>query len=299
MKTALSTRRAVAAIVASLVLGACGSGSMSESADTTAAEAPDAPAVRIVSLSPTATEMLYAIEAGDAVVAVDSLSTFPAEVADKVTDISAYEPSAEAILGFDPDIVVISNDMSKISEQLTTADPSITIWTGAAAKSLDDVYKQMTELGEVTGRSAQAAAAVQSMKDRIATATAGVKAPAGTTYFYELDNTLYSLTSATFVGSLLSQLGLDNIADGVEEGNPYPQLSAEIIIERNPTFIFLADTKCCQQNAAEVAKRAGWGDLDAVRNNRIVELDDDIASRWGPRLADLVETFAATVRALG
>jgi len=296
MKLASTSRRAVAAIVASLVLGACGSGSVSESPDRTAVEAPP---VRIVSLSPTATEMLYAIGAGESVVAVDSFSTFPAEVADKVTDISAYEPSAEAILGFDPDIVVISNDMGKISEQLTTADPSIKVWTGAAATSLDDVYRQMAELGEVTGKSTEAATAVQSLKDRIATATAGVKAPAGTTYFYELDNTLYSVTSATFVGSLLSQLGLGSIADGVEEGNSYPQLSAEVIIEKNPTIIFLADTKCCKQNAVEVAKRAGWGDLDAVRNNRIVELDDDIASRWGPRLADLVETFAAAVRALG
>lgn len=296
MKKTLFTRRAIAAIAASFVIGACGSGSTSETPDTTVAAAPS---VRIVSLSPTATEMLYAIGAGDAVVAVDSLSTYPAQVTPKVTDISAYEPSAEAILGYDPDIVVISNDMNKITEQLTKADPTITVWTGAAAASLDDVYRQMTELGEVTGKSAEAAEAVTSMKDRIASATEGVKAPAGTTYFYELDNTLYSLTSNTFVGSLLAQLGLENIADGVEAGNDYPQLSAEVIVEKNPTLIFLADTKCCAQNAAEVAKRAGWENLDAVKNNRIVELDDDVASRWGPRLADLVERFAAAVKALG
>lgn len=296
MKKTLFTRRAIAAIAASFVIGACGSGSTSETPDTTVAAAPS---VRIVSLSPTATEMLYAIGAGDAVVAVDSLSTYPAQVTPKVTDISAYEPSAEAILGYDPDIVVISNDMNKITEQLTKADPTITVWTGAAAASLDDVYRQMTELGEVTGKSAEAAEAVTSMKDRIASATEGVKAPAGTTYFYELDNTLYSLTSNTFVGSLLAQLGLENIADGVEAGNDYPKLSAEVIVEKNPTLIFLADTKCCAQNAAEVAKRAGWENLDAVKNNRIVELDDDVASRWGPRLADLVERFAAAVKALG
>lgn len=296
MTKTLSTGRAIAVIAASFVLGACGSGSASESPDTTAVPAPT---VRIVSLSPTATEMLYAIGAGDAVVAVDSLSTYPAEVADKVTEISAYEPSAEAILGFDPDVVVISNDQNKISEQLTTADPSITVWTGAAAATLDDVYRQMTELGEVTGRSAGATAAIESMKARISAATEGVKAPSGTTYFYELDNTLYSLTSNTFVGSLLAELGLENIADGAETGNDYPQMSAEVIIERNPTLIFLADTKCCAQNAAEVAKRAGWENLDAVVNDRIVELDDDVASRWGPRLADLVEQFAAAVKALG
>lgn len=296
MTKTLSTRRVIAVITASFILGACGSGSTSESADTTT---PVAPSVRIVSLSPTATEMLYAIGAGDAVVAVDSLSTYPADVADKVTEISAYEPSAEAILGYDPDVVVISNDMNKISEQLTTADPTITVWTGAVAASLDDVYRQMTELGDVAGKATEAAAAVDAMKARIAAATEGVTAPSGASYFYELDNTLYSVTSNTFVGSLLAQLGLENIADGVEAGNDYPQMSAEVIIEKNPTLIFLADTKCCAQNAAEVAKRAGWENLDAVKNNRIIELDDDIASRWGPRLADLVEQFAAAVKALG
>ncbi len=80
-----------------------------------------------------------------------------------------------------------------------------------------------------------------------------MKAPAGTSYFYELDNTYYSVTSNTFIGSLLSSLGLTNIADGVEAGNDYPQLNAEALIKANPAVIFLADTKCCAQTAATVA----------------------------------------------
>ncbi len=285
-------RAITAAVAATFVLAACGSGSSTP--DTTVPEV----SVRIVSLSPTATEMLYAIGAGDQVVAVDSYSTFPAETASKVTKISAFEPNAEAILGYTPDVVLISNDTNKISEQLIAGNPKLQVWTGAAAATLDDVYKQITELGALTGHEDDAATLIDSMKSRIAKVTENISAPmTPKSYFYELDNTLYSVTSNTFVGALLKPFGFTNIADGVEAGNDYPQLNAEVIAKANPSVIFLADTKCCATNAAEVAKRPGWAGIDAVKNGQIVELDDDVASRWGPRIVDLVEQFAAAIAA--
>jgi iron complex transport system substrate-binding protein len=283
-----------AAIVATVSLAACGSGT--DTADTTVA--PEA-ALKIVSLSPTATEMLYAIGAGDQVVAVDSYSTFPAETASKVTKMSAFEPNAEAILAYEPDVVLISNDMNKITEQLESiSSRKITVWTGAAAATLDDVYKQITELGALTGHEDDAATLIDSMKSRIAMVTENISAPmTPKSYFYELDNTLYSVTSNTFVGALLKPFGFTNIADGVEAGNDYPQLNAEVIAKANPSVIFLADTKCCATNAAEVAKRPGWAGIDAVKNGHIVELDDDVASRWGPRVVDLLEQISAGIMA--
>jgi len=283
-------RALTAALAATLVLAACGSGNSTP--DTTVPEV----SLRIVSLSPTATEMLYAIGAGDQVVAVDSYSTFPAETASKVTKMSAFEPNAEAILGYTPDVVLISNDTNKISEQLIAGNPKLQVWTGAAAATLDDVYKQITELGALTGHDKDAETLIESMKTRIAKATENISAPMSPkSYFYELDNTLYSLTSNTFVGALLKPFGFTNIADGVEAGNDYPQLNAEVIAKANPSIIFLADTKCCATSAAEVAKRPGWAGIDAVKNNQVVELDDDVASRWGPRVVDLVEQFAAAI----
>lgn len=278
-------KRVITAIAASvLIFSACGS---SESADTTSPEQ----SLKIVSLSPTATEMLYAIGAGDQVVAVDSLSTYPAEVAPKVTKISAYEPSAEAILSYEPDVVLISNDMNKITEQLTGANAKIQVWTGAAAATLDDVYKQITELGALTGHETGASDLVKSMKTRIDAAVPDVMPTNAFSVYYELDNTFYSVTSNTFVGALMKQFGLISIADGAEKGNDYPQLNAEAIVKANPVIIFLADTKCCAMDAAKVAARAGWGGIEAVKNGNVVELDDDIASRWGPRVVDLIEQF--------
>jgi iron complex transport system substrate-binding protein len=285
-------RALTAALAATFVLAACGSGSSTP--DTTVPEV----SLRIVSLSPTATEMLYAIGAGDQVVAVDSYSTFPAETASKVTKMSAFEPNAEAILGYTPDVVLISNDTNKISEQLIAGNPKLQVWTGAAAATLDDVYKQITELGALTGHDKDAETLIESMKTRIAKATENISAPMSPkSYFYELDNTLYSLTSNTFVGALLKPFGFTNIADGVEAGNDYPQLNAEVIAKANPSIIFLADTKCCAQNAAEVSKRPGWAGIDAVKNGQIVELDDDIASRWGPRVVDLLEQISTGIMA--
>ena len=292
MKMTHPLKRRVFAITAAslLILSACGDSSDSSSTDAGCD-------VRIVSLSPTATEMLYGIDAGDCVVAVDSLSNYPAEAADKLTDISAYEPSAEAILAFEPTHVLISYDPG-IVDQLKAADPDIVIWTGDAATSIDGVYSQITELGEVTGKQTAAEELIASMKERIAKATEGITAPAGTSVFYELDDTLYSVTSNTFVGTLMAPFGVTNIADGVVAGNDYPQLNAEAIIAANPTVIFLADTKCCGQTAETVSARPGWSSIAAVQNGNIIELDDDIASRWGPRVVDLVEQFAAAISAL-
>ncbi|MEN9792471.1 MAG: hypothetical protein RL330_549 [Actinomycetota bacterium] len=282
-------RAVIAGLLAAITLSACGSASD----DSAGGES-----LRIVSLSPTATEMLYAIGAGDLVVAVDSLSTHPAEVAPKVTKISAYEPSAEAIIAFEPDLVVISDDMNGITAQLLAADPGIEVWQGAAAEGLDDVWRQITELGDVTGRRDAADELVDSLKERITAATEGVVAPAGTSYYYELDDSLYSLTSETFVGALLAPFGMVNIADGVEAGNTYPQLNAERLVQADPDVIFLADTKCCGQSAATVTARPGWSGISAVVSGNIVELDDDVASRWGPRIVELLEAVSAAVKNL-
>ncbi len=296
MKHTHSLRKRAFSLIAASVFAVSACGGSSDSSDTTVPSAENS--LKIVSLSPTATEMLYAIGAGEQVVAVDSLSTYPAEVAPKVTKISAYEPSAEAILAYEPDVVLISNDMNKITEQLTSANPEIQVWTGAAAASLDDVYKQITELGDLTGRADAAEDVIEDMQERIEDAIPENLDDVTFSAFYELDNTYYSVTSNTFVGALMKQLGFNSIADGVEEGNDYPQLSAEAIVAADPAVIFLADTKCCQQSAETVAARPGWSGIAAVKNENVVELDDDIASRWGPRVVDLIEQMAAARESL-
>ncbi|MCE2854674.1 MAG: helical backbone metal receptor [Ilumatobacteraceae bacterium] len=254
--------------------------------DVTLAAKPE----KIVSLSPTATEMLYAIGAGDQVAAIDDMSNYPVESASKASKLSGFEPNVEAIAAYEPDLVVISNDIASIAQQLTSLN--IPVWLGSAAATLDDTYTQVEQLGTLTGNTAGAQMLVAQMKSDIETALSGVEKLADVPVFWELDDTYFSITSNTFVGALLTQFGFKSIADGVEAGNDYPQLNAESIIAANPKVVFLADTKCCTQDAAKVAARPGWSAIDAVINSRVVELDDDVASRWGPRIVNLVKALA-------
>jgi iron complex transport system substrate-binding protein len=251
---------------------------------------------RIVSMSATATEMLFAIGAGDRVVAVDNFSNFPAEAA-SLEKVDAYQPNVEAISALEPDLVIISYDPGNLVQQLDAL--SIPVFAAYAVSDLAGVYEQLEQLGALTGRLAEAVQLSGTMQSEIATLVDGVeKANPPLTYFYELDPTLYTITSNTFIGGLMSSLGLVSIADGVEASNDYPQLSAEVLVEKDPAIIFLADTKCCAQSAQTVAERDGWTGLGAVQTGSIVELDDDIASRWGPRLVELVRVVAEAVTAM-
>jgi iron complex transport system substrate-binding protein len=252
---------------------------------------------RIISLSPTATEMIFAIGAGDQVVAVDDNSNYPPEA--PTTDLSGIDPNIEAIASYEPDLVVYSNDPGDLARGLETL--GIPALLQPAAVALEDTYSQIRQLGKVTGHTGEAAALVRSMQSEIEEIVASVpetEEPRAD-YYYELDDTYFSVTSETFVGRTLALLGIRNIADEADEdGSGYPQLSAEYIIEADPDLIFLADTKCCNQSAETVSKRPGWDRISAVETGSIVELDDDVASRWGPRIVDLLRAGAEAVASL-
>lgn len=249
-------------------------------------EMPDA----IVSLSATATEMLFAIGAGDQVVAVDDQSNFPAGA--PMTDLSGFTPNIEAILAYEPDLVLISYDPGDLVASLEANDvPVINFF---AAETLDDTYRQIETIGTATGRVGEAV----ELSEAIATDINAIvtKAPEveGTTYYHELDNTFFTATSNTFFGSIYGMFGLLNIADPAdEEGSAlgYPQLSSEYIVGADPDLIFLANA-LYGESAETVAARPGWDVLSAVREGHVIELDSDVASRWGPRIVEFAQSVS-------
>lgn len=260
------------------------------SGDVTIEEPPDS----IVSLSPTATEILFAIGADDQVVAVDDQSNFPPE-APIVDGLSGFEPNLEAIADLAPDLVIASNDPGDLVDGLESL--GVPTLLQPAATTLDDTYVQIVELGLATGNVSGAtdladsiAVSLSELADRIQTSDPLL------TYYHELDDTYFTATSATFLGEIYALAGLENIADAADpDGTGYPQLSAEYIFDADPDYIFLADVKCCGQTASTLAARPGWDALTAVTEGNVVELDDDIASRWGPRVVDLFEAVVNTV----
>jgi cobalamin transport system substrate-binding protein len=254
----------------------------------------DARPERIVSLSPTATEDLFAIGAGDQVIAVDDQSNYPPDA--PTTDLSGFEPNVEAIAGYEPDLVVFATEPGDLGSSLEAL--GITALQLDAAANLDVAYDQIEQLGAATGHADEAAALVEQMRSDIQVLVDEADRATGASFYYELDDTFYSVTSKTFIGQLLRMLGLGNIADEVGRGSGgYPQLSAEYIIESDPDLIFLADTKCCGQSAETVAKRPGWAGLTAVEDGAVVPLDDDVASRWGPRVVELLEQISDAAEA--
>jgi iron complex transport system substrate-binding protein len=246
---------------------------------------------RIVSMSATHTEMLYAIGAGDQVVAVDAFSNYPAEA--PVTDLTGFAPNVEAIVELDTDLVVTDGDWDGTSMGALT-ELGIPVLILPAALTLDEVYAQIEQLGAATDQIAAAAELVSEMKSEIEELLAGLPSISESlTFYHELDATFYSVTSETFIGHVYSLMGLTNIADAVGDGSfGYPQLSEEYILETDPDLIFLADTLCCDMSREAVAERPGWNALSAVQNDAVVELDDDVASRWGPRVVELMQTIA-------
>ncbi|RZV46451.1 MAG: ABC transporter substrate-binding protein [Acidimicrobiales bacterium] len=273
-----------------LLAAACGSEAQETvTGDTSTTE--ESAFTRIVSLNPTATEMLFAIGAGDLVVAVDEFSYYPPEA--PVTDLSGWDPNIEAIAGFEPDLVVTESPM----EGLDAIDVENHVIS--AATTLGDIYAQITELGGITGHSDDAATLVTQMQTDIDAVLSSIpEREEALTYYHELDDTLYSVTSTTFIGYVYDLLGLRNVADPADADGAaygYPQLNEEYLVDADPDVIFLADTRCCAQTAETVAARPGWDQLTAVQEGNIVELDDDVVSRWGPRVVEFIEVAGTAV----
>ncbi|HUW77276.1 MAG TPA: ABC transporter substrate-binding protein [Candidatus Nanopelagicaceae bacterium] len=255
---------------------------------------------RIISLSPTATEMLFAIGAGKQVIAVDDQSTYPAKAPH--SKLSGFTPNLEAIAAMHPDLVIDAYDTSS-GVTLSTGLGRLRIKTmnEPAANKLADVYSQILALGTATGHAKRASKLVTNMKKRIAVAIASAKGKGNRlTFFHELDNTLYTATSKTFIGSVYSDFGLWNIADAAvaADQSGYPQLSSEYVVASNPDLIFLADAQY-GESPASVKARAGFSTLKAVRGNHVFSIPSDISSRWGPRIVNFYEFIAKVIAHFG
>lgn len=251
---------------------------------------------RIVSLSPTHTEMLFAIDAGDQVEAVDEYSYYPEEA--PVTDLSGYEPSVEAITEYDPDLVVLGSEHVDLAAQLDTVDvPALVL---NAAEDLEGTYAQLRLLGDATGQTEGADTEADRVESEITSTVEEVCAEVDDTeslsVYHELDDSLYSVTSETFIGQIYSMFGLTNIADDADDGSAagYPQLSAEYVVEEDADLIFLAYG---DENAVEeLEQRPAFDTVTAVADGAVHRLDTDVSSRWGSRVVELTEDVGDAVR---
>jgi len=247
---------------------------------------------RIISLSPSATEILFGIGAGKQVIAVDDNSDFPANAPH--SKLSSFTPNVEAIAALHPDLVILQSTATKATAvEAGLKKLKIAVYVETTPNTIDQAYSEFTDLGALTGHVSRAKVQIAVMKSKISSILARAKKLTNASIYHELDNTLYSATSTTFIGSVYKNFGVTNIADAAAtaDSGGYPQLTSEYVVSANPTVIFL-DDGAYGESAATVSARAGWAGLNAVVQKRIVVLPLDIADRWGPRLVDLYAFIA-------
>jgi iron complex transport system substrate-binding protein len=256
---------------------------------------------RIVSLSPTATEDLFAVGAGKQVVAVDLSSDYPPGV--PKTSLNGVTPNVEAVAGYNPSLVVTYQDANGLVAGMKKLGVPVLI--EPTATSIDEAYTQIEQIGRATGHPAGAHAVVAGMKSQVAAdLTKAGTAHSDLSYYWELSaNPYYSATSQTFIGQIVALFGPKNIADAAAKAadGGYPQVTPEYILSAKPQIIFLADNQPGDggQTPAVVAARPGWSAIPAVKNHHVIGLNDDVASRWGPRLPQLVAEIAAAIEQAG
>jgi iron complex transport system substrate-binding protein len=300
----------LATATAAVAAGGCGEEEVREQAAPAAREAAAAsfpvtvragnggvrverPPRRIVSLSPTATETLFALGAGEQVVAVDDQSDFPRGAPQ--TDLSGYRPSVEAIATYRPDLVVVSDtgprDVVAGLERLGVA-----VLLEPAAEDLEEAYDQIGDLGAATGHRDRATRLVARMRERIAALVrrAGSGDGEPLRVLHELGTDGYAASSQTFIGRVYALFGLRNVADRAARraGSPYPQVSAEEVVAADPDLVVQADGEV----PGGLERRPGWRGLEELEDDTVVAVDEDIASRWGPRVVDFTALVAEAVR---
>jgi iron complex transport system substrate-binding protein len=241
---------------------------------------------RIVSLAPNATEILCVIGAGDQLAAVEKFENCPAGSSAKPS-IDAFQPNLEAIAAYRPDLVYTTFDPSGLVESLRRLNIPV-LYLDVPA-DLAGVYDQIALFGDLSGHRNEADELVAAMRKRHDAVLSKLGKVSGPRIYHELDNTYYTAAPHSFVGDFYKTLKASNIAEGALTA--YPQLSAEVILQRNPEVIVLAD-EAAGVDAGSVKARPGWHVIDAVRNSRICSIDPDLVSRPGPRIVDALEKLA-------
>lgn len=253
---------------------------------------------RVVSLSPGATEIIYAIGAEAALVAVDNQADYPPAAASFPTKVDAYEPNVEAIAALEPDLVIVPDNGSGIVEALDRLGiPVLYQDLDTDVLTVQSVLGQIALFGQVFDRRDAANELVADLSERISAIKNALRqvdsATVAPKVYHELDSTFFTASTASFIGDVYNTLRVRNIA-GDGGGQAYPQLTQEAIISANPDVIVLADEEF-GVTIESVKQRPGWDAIAAVQNNRIYSIDPDIISRPGPRIVDALEQLARAI----
>ena len=244
--------------------------------------------IKIISLSTTHTEIIQSLEAQDTLIGVDAFS----EVDFPVQRIDAYTVTAEELAPLNPDMVIIAFDFNGIVEGLESQEINYVLLP--PAKNFEDVYSQISIIGEIVNKKGEASSKVRDMKLEINRILDDANYEDVSVY-HEIGYSygIYSVNSDSLIGEIYNALGVVNIANSEEDpfGSGYPALSEEMVIDSNPDYIVVGHSDYLNK---DLSIREGWGNISAVESSNVYFLDDTLASNWGTTTVQLVEELSNT-----
>ena len=251
----------------------------------------DAPASRIVAITASDVEIIYALGAGDLLVGRGEYCDWPAEVLDKPVVKSGAETNLEEILALEPDVVIMAT-MAQTEDQVKALEDAGVKVIVSDAQNLEGVYTAITLIGDVVGKADEAAAIVKEMQDTFEEIRAKAE-NTGKTVYFEISPLQWGLWAAgkgTFMDELAEICGLTNAFADVDG---WAAISEEQVLERDPDYIVTITMYYGEgpTPVEEIKSRAGWDALKAVQNDAILNADSNEISRPGPRLQDAAETL--------
>ena len=244
--------------------------------------------IKIISLSTTHTEIIQSLEAQDTLIAVDAFS----EVDFPVERIDAYTVTAEELAPLNPDMVIVAFDFNGIVDGLESQEINYVLLP--PAKNFEDVYSQISTIGEIVNKKGAASSKVRDMKLEINRILDDANYE-NVSVYHEIGYSygIYSVNSDSLIGEIYNALGVVNIANSEEDpfGSGYPALSEEMVIDSNPDYIVVGHSDYLNK---DLSIREGWGNISAVENSNVYFLDDTLASNWGTTTVQLVKELSTT-----
>lgn len=246
---------------------------------------------RIVSVAPTPTEMLFAVGAGDLIVGLDAWSDYPAQTKN-ITKVGDFELNLEQIITLKPDLIV-SGDLVPTADLETLASNGIPYMI-IADRTLSDVYGSIQLIGNVTDHASNASLLVKSLKDRVEAVTnktlaTGVSHPKIYLEYWPM----FTFGPDSFGDDIIRLAGGTNI--GAIKDTEYPSVTDEFVVSQNPDIIVYTTGPSTTTNSTEIQARPGWNQTNAVSHMKIYSMDDNLISRYGPRIIDGLELLAAII----
>lgn len=247
----------------------------------------DEPATRVVALTASDCEILYALGAGDLLVGRGEYCDYPAEVLEVTSVQSGYDTNIEQIIALQPQVLLMST-MAQTNEQIAQLEAAGVHVVVSDAHDIEGVYEAIELIGELVGKNDEANAIVENMKTTFADLSGRASGDGTETVYFEVSPLQYGLWTAgadTFMNEIANLLGLKNCFEDV---SGWAEISEEQILERNPDYIVTITMYFGEGPTPEeeILSRAGWESVTAVKNNKILNLQNNELSRPAPRLAE-------------